>query len=79
MKLSPNIEFLCNSVRNEEDRTIKAKDTVSYSVSFIDNKKKNQSEKDWTPISQCYFNVIGDITTGFEVGKKYKVTFEEID
>lgn len=79
MKISPSLEFVVSSQNKMEDRDPKAGVKNSYSVNLIDNKKKNQSDKDWTPISSVNMYLVDDISEGFEVGKKYKVTFEQID
>lgn len=78
MKINPKVEFTVVSQQKMEDRDAKAAIKNSYQVSLVDSKKVNQKENDWTPRSSLSLYLTDDISEGFETGKKYKVTFEEI-
>jgi hypothetical protein len=76
--ISVPVEFQVNGIRKEDYRDKKTGIESTYSIDFVDAKKKVQSEKDWTPITRLCLTLIDMPMPNLEFGKKYKITFEEV-
>lgn len=78
-QIDSKVTFFLNGVSKSENRdgSVDRKGT-SVLYNFVDNKKKNMKENDYTPVSYAYLSLIDMQDIGLQFGKKYKIIFEEV-
>ncbi len=75
-----SIDLTVTSVRKEEDRSGSKGAQITVSASLCDEKQmKNLNEKNWSPYNNVNIYVVDDPSFALNFGKKYRITFEEIE